>query len=81
MLRSACGAPRKSRSASGTYFGEVVERPCTKPLGVEPPRRRMLCTLGGLEIPMPLTLSWVGFIAGWIAVALLVVGFLWIVRG
>jgi Na+/proline symporter len=60
---------------------EVVPQPCTMPLGVAPAHRPMLCTLGGLEIPMPSTTSWIGFFVGWIAVALLVVGFLWIVRG
>lgn len=61
--------------------GEVVEKPCTLPVGSVPPRRAMLATVGGLEIPMPSATSWIGFFVGWIAVALLVVGFLWIVRG
>jgi hypothetical protein len=60
--------------------GEVVLWPCTMPVGVEPPRRKMLLTAGGLEVPMPSATSWAGFIAGWVAVALLVVGFLGIIR-
>jgi Na+/proline symporter len=60
--------------------GEVVLRPCTMPVGVEPPYRRMLITAGGLEIPMPSATSWIGFMAGWVAVAMLVFGFLWIMR-
>jgi Na+/proline symporter len=60
--------------------GEVVLRPCTMPVGVEPPHRKMLLTAGGLEIPMPSATSWAGFFAGWVAVALLVFGFLWIIR-
>jgi Na+/proline symporter len=60
---------------------EVVLRPCTMPVGVEPPRRRMLLTFAGLEIPMPSATSWIGFFVGWAAVAMLVVSFVWIVRG
>jgi Na+/proline symporter len=60
--------------------GEVVLRPCTMPVGVEPPQRKMLLTAGGLEVPMPSATSWAGFIAGWAAVALLVLGFLWIIQ-
>jgi Na+/proline symporter len=60
--------------------GEVVLRPCTLPVGVEPPRRRMLATFAGLEIPMPSATSWIGFAVGWIAVAMLVLGFLWIIQ-
>jgi hypothetical protein len=61
--------------------GEVVLRPCTMPVGVESPQRRMLLTAGGLEVPMPSAVSWAGFLAGWVAVAMLVGGFLWIVHG
>ncbi|RIK88201.1 MAG: transporter [Planctomycetota bacterium] len=60
--------------------GEVVERPCTLPVGVEPAQRRMLVTLCGLEIPAPSATSVRGFVAGWVCVALLVVGFLLIIR-
>jgi hypothetical protein len=60
--------------------GEVVLRPCTLPVGVEPARRKMLLTVAGLEVPMPSATSWAGFMAGWVAVALLVLGFLWIIR-
>jgi hypothetical protein len=61
--------------------GEVVLRPCTMPVGVEPPKRPMLLTAGGLEVPMPSAVSWAGFFAGWVAVAMLVGGFLWIIHG
>jgi Na+/proline symporter len=60
--------------------GEVVLQPCTMPVGVEPPMRKMLLKFAGLEIPMPSATSWVGFFAGWVAVAMLVIGFLWIIR-
>ncbi|HEX6962060.1 MAG TPA: hypothetical protein VF175_09355 [Lacipirellula sp.] len=60
--------------------GEVVLQPCTLPVGVDPARRRMIATFAGLEIPMPSATSWIGFFVGWIAVAMLVAAFLWIIR-
>lgn len=59
--------------------GEEITEPCTLPEGVEPPPRRMLLSRFGLEIPAPSRKSVVGFIAGWIAVAALIAGFVWIV--
>lgn len=59
--------------------GEVVTQPCTLPEGVTPTRRKMLLTAGGLEIPMPSTTSVLGFIAGCIAAALLVVAYMWLI--
>jgi Na+/proline symporter len=58
---------------------EVVERPCTLPVGVVPPARKMLLTAFGLEVPMPSTTSIVGFLAGCAAAALLVVAYLWLI--
>lgn len=60
--------------------GEEIEEPCTLPAGVEPVHREMLLTAGGLEIPVPSKTSVVGFLAGWVAVAALVLGFLWVVK-
>ncbi len=60
--------------------GEVVSEPCTLPEGVSAQQRRMLLTALGLEIPVPSRTSLVGFLAGWVAVGLLVGGFVWIVR-
>jgi hypothetical protein len=40
----------------------------------------MLVTAFGLEIPVPSRTSVLGFLAGWLAVALLVGGFLLIIR-
>ncbi len=59
--------------------GEVTLQPCTLPEGVAPHDRKMLCTAFGLEIPMPSTTSIAGFVAGWIAVGVLVGGFAWLV--
>jgi Na+/proline symporter len=59
--------------------GEVVERPCTVPFGVAPPRRRMLLTALGLEVPMPSATSVVGFLTGCLAAVLLVVTYLWLI--
>jgi Na+/proline symporter len=61
--------------------GEVVLEPCTLPQGVVPADRRMLITAFGLEVPMPSTTSIVGFVAGWIAVGLLVGGYAWLIWG
>lgn len=59
---------------------EVIDQPCTLPEGVTPAKRTMLLKAGGLEIPMPSATSIAGFVAGWVMVAALVYGFLWIVR-
>jgi hypothetical protein len=40
----------------------------------------MLLTAWGLEIPMPSRTSVIGFAAGWLAVAAVVGGFVWLVR-
>lgn len=58
---------------------EVVTQPCRLPPGVAPVQRPMLITAFGLEIPMPSRTSLAGFVAGWIAVAMLIGGFLWVV--
>lgn len=60
--------------------GEEIEEPCTLPAGVEPAKRRMLVTAFGLEIPMPSRTSVIGFLAGWLAVAALIGGFVLLVR-
>ena len=59
--------------------GEVLTEPCKLPEGVTPSDRPMLCTAFGLEIPMPSRTSVVGFLAGWVAVAALIGGFVWLV--
>ena len=59
--------------------GEVVVEPCTLPQGATPPDRRMLLTAFGLEVPRPSTTSVAGFLAGWIAVGLLVAGYAWLI--
>jgi Na+/proline symporter len=59
--------------------GENLIQPCRLPEGVSPAYRRMVCTAFGLEIPMPSRTSIIGFLAGWVAVAALIGGFLWLV--
>jgi Na+/proline symporter len=59
--------------------GEVVTKPCTLPEGTLPMDRAMLCTALGLEIPMPSRTSIVGFLCGWVAVGILIGGFIWLV--
>ena len=58
---------------------ETVEAPCTMPVGVPIPKRRMLISAGGLEIPVPSLTSLGGFALGWIFVAALILLFRWIV--
>lgn len=59
--------------------GEVVLEPCTLPVDAPPHNRRMLITAWGLEVPAPSTTAVVGFLAGWVMVIALVVGFMMIV--
>ena len=60
--------------------GEEILQPCTLPAGVAPHERRMLCTAFELEIPMPSGTSIAGFVAGWLAVAAMIGGFIWLVN-
>jgi Na+/proline symporter len=64
-----------------TRPGELIEAPCTLPEGTVVPRRRMLLTAGGLEVPLPSRTSLLGFAAGWLMVGALVGGFIWFVNG
>jgi Na+/proline symporter len=64
-----------------TAPGEPVERPCTLPEGAVVPRRRMLLSAWGLEVPMPSRTSLAGFAAGWLMVGALIGGFVWYVQG
>jgi Na+/proline symporter len=59
--------------------GEVVQQPCTLPLGVAPPKRKMLLSAFGLEVPMPSKTSLIGFLTGCAAAAMLVVAYLWLI--
>ena len=55
--------------------GEVIEKKCELPPGVEPAERKMLVQAGGLEIPLPSKTAFIGFAAGWLMVGLLIGGF------
>ncbi|GMQ80304.1 MAG: sodium/proline symporter PutP [Planctomycetia bacterium] len=59
--------------------GEVITESCVLPEGVTARQRRMLLTAFGLEVPAPSVTSVVGFLAGWVAVAALIGGFVWFV--
>lgn len=59
--------------------GEIIDKPCTLPKGVSPAERSMICTAFGLEIPVPSGTSIAGFLAGWVAVAALIGGFVWLI--
>ena len=59
---------------------EKIEQPCALPPGVTPVTRRMITTAFGLEIPCPSRTSVIGFVAAWGSVAILIGGFIAIVR-
>ncbi|MDY0168792.1 MAG: sodium:solute symporter family protein [Thermoguttaceae bacterium] len=61
--------------------GEVVDAPCTLPAGVEPAATRKLLPLASFEIYRPSRQMIAGFLAGWVAVAVLIATVVWIVRG
>ena len=61
--------------------GEKVDAPCTLPAGAVVPRRRMLATAHGLEVPLPSQTSLIGFAIGWVMVGALIGGFMWFVHG
>jgi Na+/proline symporter len=56
-----------------------VEVPCTLPPGVAAAPRRRLLPLEQFEINIPSARMISGFLAGWLAVAVLIVVFLWII--
>lgn len=58
--------------------GERIAEPCTLPEGASAPPRRMLSAFG-FGVPMPSRTSAIGFAAGWLAVAALIGGFVWLV--
>jgi Na+/proline symporter len=62
-----------------TLPGEQVDQPCTLPKGTAVPRRRMLLSAFGLEVPLPSRTSLAGFAAGWLLVGALIGGFVWFV--
>lgn len=62
------------------YPGEKVVSPCTLPIGVTPPERRMLITSFGLEVPAPSRTSVAGFAAGWALSVVLVGGYVLLFR-
>ena len=61
--------------------GEEIPAPCELPVDAEIPPRRLLISFGGLEIPVPSLQMTLGFLAGWVCVAVIVGVFVWIVKG
>ena len=61
--------------------GEQIPAPCTLPPDAEVPPRRLLVSIGGLEIPVPSRQAMLGFFAGWLSVAVIIGVFVWIVEG
>jgi Na+/proline symporter len=60
--------------------GEKIAESCTLPEGATPATRPTLVPALGLEIPKPSGASIVGFLAGWMMVAALIGGFIWLVK-
>jgi Na+/proline symporter len=61
--------------------GEVPQGPCMLPEGVAPAERRSLFPGTAFEIAAPSRVSVIGFIAAWIGVGLMILGFYWITQG
>ena len=59
--------------------GEQVLQPYTLPETIPVVDRRMLLTVGGLELPMPSRTSIIGFITVWLFVGGIVGAFVWVV--
>ncbi|MBN1804123.1 MAG: sodium:solute symporter family protein [Sedimentisphaerales bacterium] len=60
--------------------GEPETTPFTLPEGVEPAPRQPWLKHPDFEISKPSFIGIVGFVAGWIAVAILIVSFFWIIK-
>ena len=62
--------------------GEVIDEPCQLPPGSEgvAAERKMLIQCCGLEVPMPSRTAWIGFGLGWAGVAILIGGFILLIR-
>ncbi len=59
---------------------EVILEPCTLPVGTLPHARKKWFANTNFEICAPSRMSYVGFLLSWIAVALMVFGFMWILK-
>jgi len=59
--------------------GEVITESCRLPEGVRASRRKTWFTGTDFEFPVPSRTSWLGFTAGWAAVAAMIGGFVWLV--
>lgn len=59
--------------------GEVIDRPCRLPEGMEPSPRRVFFPSSQWEIPIPSVRAMAGFVVGWILVAAIIGGvWLWV---
>lgn len=59
--------------------GEEVKTPCTLPTNAVTPPPRKLIPLESFEVYVPSKQMMAGFLAGWVAVALLIGSFLWLI--
>jgi len=59
---------------------EQVVEPCTLPVGVQPPPRRVLFPNSSFEVPIPRRMTVSGFLVGWLCVVIIIGGFFAILR-
>ena len=57
---------------------EVLTKPCHLPQGVTPAERATWFTGTSFEFPAPSRISIVGFLLSWVAIGLMIGGFLWL---
>jgi len=60
--------------------GEVLTEPCKLPESTPPRPRNNIAPFLGLEIPRPSRVTVIGFLVAWVAVAVLIASFVWIIR-
>ena len=59
---------------------EIILKPCTLPEGTVPPSRKKWFSNTSFEICAPSKISYAGFILSWVAVALMVLAFIYIIQ-
>ncbi|MED5472038.1 MAG: sodium:solute symporter family protein [Verrucomicrobiota bacterium] len=60
--------------------GEIIDEPCTLPVGTLPAKRRKWFAGTSFEICAPSRVSYIGFALSWAAVAIMIFGFMYIMR-
>ena len=60
--------------------GEIINEPCTLPHGTLPSKRKKWFVNTSFEICAPSRVSYIGFTVSWVAVVLMIFGFMYIMR-